>query len=406
MWAHAATRSSRYSDRAAQFYRNARMHLEHDEMQGDGLNFATVAHVQAWALITIVEAETPVPARAYMSNKRAVALCQLLGLHQIDNANLSSRQSSNMLQPPQDFVEAEERRRTFWYIYFSDCWAGSGTGQTPSIKDEEITTLMPSSEYAFREGHPETAQSLQCATSNGLEQSASSMGAAVVSGWILEQCSVHLRQASDVKDHSRERQFWLRHQQLDNIISRILMNLPDHLRAAKTREPLAVFVNMCLHQFTISLFQAAIKLAQKSPSRYETVARLRLRVHRAAENIIDIMRAEAGTDVKKMCPFIPSCLYVAATVYINDLSSGYEVEHAQEALLFIVHTIKLFRKYWRAAQMMLAQILHNLKDCNIDLDATPADATALRCFSLVGEDFDALGPLFATDTLLGELNVK
>jgi len=159
---------------------------------------------------------------------------------------------------------------------------------------------MPSSEYAFREGHPETAQSLQCATSNGLEQSASPMGAAVVSGWILEQCSVHLRQASDVKDDSRERQFWLRHQQLDNIISRILMNLPDHLRAAKTREPLAVFVNMCLHQFTISLFQAAIKLAQKSPSRYETVARLRLRVHRAAENIIDIMRAEAGTDVKKV----------------------------------------------------------------------------------------------------------
>lgn len=97
---------------------------------------------------------------------------------------------------------------------------------------------------------------------------------------------------------------------------------------------------------------------------------------------------------------------MAATVYINDLSSGYEVEHAQEALLFIVHTIKLFRKYWRAAQMMLAQILHNLKDCNIDLDATPADATALRCFSLVGEDFDALGPLFATDTLLGELNIE
>lgn len=159
---------------------------------------------------------------------------------------------------------------------------------------------MPASEYAFREGQPETAQSLHSATSNALGQSASPMELAVVSGWILDKCTVHLRQAPDVKDDSRERQFWLRHQQLDNIISRILMTLPDHLRAGATREPLAVFVNMCLHQFIISLFQAAVKLAQKSPSRYDTVARLRLRVHRGAEEIINIMRAEAYMDVKRV----------------------------------------------------------------------------------------------------------
>lgn len=105
-----------------------------------------------------------------------------------------------------------------------------------------------------------------------------------------------------------------------------------------------------------------------------------------------------------MCPFIPSCLYVAATVYINDLSSGYEVEHAREALLFILHTIKLFRKHWRAAQMMLAQILYNLKGCDIGSDTTSADATPLNCFSPVGEDFDALGPHFATEILLDEVN--
>lgn len=97
---------------------------------------------------------------------------------------------------------------------------------------------------------------------------------------------------------------------------------------------------------------------------------------------------------------------MAATVYINDLNSGYEVEHAREALLFILHIIKLFRKHWRAAQMMVAQILRNLKDCDIDLDATPADATPLRCFSQIGDDFDALGPLFATDTLLSKTNAK
>lgn len=54
--------------------------------------------------------------------------------------------------------------------------------------------------------------------------------------------------------------------------------------------------------------------------------------------------------------------------------------------------------------MFVAQIHQNLRDNDIDLNATPADATPLRCFSQVGEDFDALGPLFATDTLLAKAN--
>ena len=91
---------------------------------------------------------------------------------------------------------------------------------------------------------------------------------------------------------------------------------------------------------------------------------------------------------------------MAATVYTNDLISGHEVEHARETLLFILHTIKLFRKHWKSAQLFLAKLLHNLKDCDIDLNATAADAIPLRCWVQIGEDFDALGPLFATDTLL------
>jgi len=56
--------------------------------------------------------------------------------------------------------------------------------------------------------------------------------------------------------------------------------------------------------------------------------------------------------------------------------------------------------------MFIAQILHNLKDCDIDLDATLADATPLRCFTQIGEDFDALGPLFTTNNLLNNERSK
>jgi len=98
----------------------------------------TLAHVQTWALTALYEAELATPARAYMSNRRAIALSHMLGLHKLDNATTSAAEVFKMLKPPKNFVEAEERRRTFWYIYFSDRWASAGSGQTSNIKDDEV----------------------------------------------------------------------------------------------------------------------------------------------------------------------------------------------------------------------------------------------------------------------------
>jgi len=159
---------------------------------------------------------------------------------------------------------------------------------------------MPASENAFREGYQEISQSLQEATSNGLGQSAAPMAAAVISGWMLEKCTIHLRQAQDIMDDLQEQHFWLQHQQLDNIVSKALMSLPEHLRAASTQNPLTIFVNMCLHEFTISLFQTASLIAQKSHSKFETAARLRSRARRAAEEIIDIMHSAAYMNIRKV----------------------------------------------------------------------------------------------------------
>lgn len=109
-----------------------------DVHQGDGLDCMTVARVQTWALISLYEVETATPARAFMSNRRAVALSHMLGLHQVDNARSQSGVTFRMLKPPQDLVEAEERRRTFWYVYFSDRWVCAGSGQVSSIKNDEV----------------------------------------------------------------------------------------------------------------------------------------------------------------------------------------------------------------------------------------------------------------------------
>jgi hypothetical protein len=57
----------------------------------------------------------------------------MLGLHCLDGKGYNIKQ---ILLPPKDWIELEERRRTFWAAFYSDRWASSGTGW-PMIIDEK-----------------------------------------------------------------------------------------------------------------------------------------------------------------------------------------------------------------------------------------------------------------------------
>lgn len=58
-----------------------------------------------------------------MSTGRMVRLVQMLGLYRLDIARGEFKQ---ILPPARDWIELEERRRTFWGAYYGDRWASSG----------------------------------------------------------------------------------------------------------------------------------------------------------------------------------------------------------------------------------------------------------------------------------------
>lgn len=113
-----------------------------------------VSHVQTWLLIALFESETATPARAFVSSRRAIAMSQMLGLHRMDGSESSSGELCRLLHPPKDATEAEERRRTFWYAYYSDCWTSIGSGQGPSISEGQVcyrhSQRMPSTDHDCR----------------------------------------------------------------------------------------------------------------------------------------------------------------------------------------------------------------------------------------------------------------
>ncbi|KAJ9652265.1 hypothetical protein H2198_008475 [Neophaeococcomyces mojaviensis] len=397
MWSLAASRSPKYEDRAQAYYRNARLHLEHDEMQDGGLGITTLAHLQAWILVTCFECENATPARAWMSNRRSIALSNMLGLHQQDSPKDGKYK---MLKPPVDTAEAEERRRTFWYLYICDRWASAGTGNSVAISEDEISTLLPTLDNTFLHHASERARTLEEAASNGLNPTESSLTAAVLAGRLLDQVTQHLRQVKIEAADPGHKHYWLRHQQLDNTITKFLLHLPDHIRSENTRDPLAFFVNMCIHEFTISLFQAATSFAQRGSPKSNILALLRSRAHRAADEIVSIMRTQSFMSLRRMSAFTPSCLYVAATVFINDVNQGNEVEYAIETIRFLLHTISLFRRFYKTAQMFVAQLLLALRQSRVDLEFSAAERASMLELPPKGIDFDTMGLLFSTDTLL------
>lgn len=71
-----------------------------------------------------------------MSLCRAIRIGQMLGLHRVDGEGVDAM---SLLPPPQDWSEAEERRRTWWVIYCSDRLVSGSTGWPVMINQQDVS---------------------------------------------------------------------------------------------------------------------------------------------------------------------------------------------------------------------------------------------------------------------------
>lgn len=135
MWTLVASITPEYSDYTDMFYRRARKYVELDEMKGHGESFVTVGHAQCWALIASFEFRMMYFPRAWMSVGRTSRLVQMLGLQRVDHDGLEVKRTLN---PPRDWVDREERRRTFWMAYCNDRYASIGTGWPMTFDEKDV----------------------------------------------------------------------------------------------------------------------------------------------------------------------------------------------------------------------------------------------------------------------------
>jgi hypothetical protein len=69
-----------------------------------------------------------------------VRLVQMLGLQRLDSPGAEPLRQ--LLPPPKDFIELEERRRTFWVAFHGDRWSSSGTGWAMIIQEKDVRIYL------------------------------------------------------------------------------------------------------------------------------------------------------------------------------------------------------------------------------------------------------------------------
>ena len=158
MWALAAMVTEKYMQHDDIFYRRARKYLDMDELKGSGENFVTLAHAQTWVLLCTYEFKLMYFPRAWMSVGRASRLCLMMGLNRIDGIGMDVKQC---LPPAKDWIEREERRRTFWMAYCVDRYASIGTGWPMSIDEGDVSEVGLSSQTLLMKPPDHDQSSLQ-----------------------------------------------------------------------------------------------------------------------------------------------------------------------------------------------------------------------------------------------------
>ncbi|KAH8893649.1 hypothetical protein GQ53DRAFT_644701 [Thozetella sp. PMI_491] len=392
----AASTTSNYYYLALPLYQRARAYAMSDEIEGQGEHFTTIAHAQCWTLMANFEAQQTMFSRASTSLARSTRLAQMLDLQGIDRVE---ELTPRTLAPPQDWVELEERRRTWWVIFSTDRFVHATTGWPTLIRDCDIETLLPASDEAFSSGVAElTGYLTEALQQNGGEYS--SFSGRILAAHLFHQTLDHaLGDGFNNEPGNYEHGlYWNRHRAIENDLTAMLMLLPSSLRLPGSSRCLnAVFVNVTIHTAVICLHKAASWNIRQFllPEHLDLLSQVRLLT--AAEEIVNILRLITDIKISLMNPLMVFSAYMAAEILLEHFRTTNS-HFSVESLNFLLHLMIFAGESNAVARSVALQLTMEMKESDIDLSTiaeVQVAATLVPAFILSN---NATGGPISTDT--------
>ncbi|KAF4445461.1 hypothetical protein F53441_10803 [Fusarium austroafricanum] len=340
-----ASASSTYKHMDEAFYVRARQYIQADEMKSDS-DQISLAHCQAWVLISHFEAHHLWFSRASMSIARAIRLAQILGLHRLDGKNAAGL----TLPIAHDFAEEEERRKTFWVIFTTDRITSS-TGGWPTMMD------------------------WRSALGQGMHELSTS-ACRVVAVHLFNECFNFSRNTEDDPDSSD----WQQLQQLDEAVTNAFATLPLDLRCPENMDsPEAVLINLQLHTALICIHQSAMTRSQMDIG---TLPATKARVMESAVQIMITVALVTDLSTRFRNPLVSFATFIAASFFFSDfLATGDTQSEANFTALMTV-MVEVGKTNMFAASLAV-RLAHTLRTSGVDPGTVGKVGILMRDLNLV-----------------------
>ncbi|KAL3442731.1 fungal-specific transcription factor domain-containing protein [Aspergillus insuetus] len=307
MWTLAASFSAQFQQLAQSLYDATRRMLDGLEVKGRETDTTDIEHLQACLLLAIYEYMHSYDRRSWMRAGYAFRLVQLLRLFEVD----SSTSGFGSL----DWVQVEEKRRTFWVAYCLDRFLSIRNRWPITLIEHLITTRLPAPEESFQSGLPVSMEFLADAISSNGPVRASPFSELVLVTTVCGRALIHHYQAQvETNYNSSIRNFHDRHQWIHSTLTQRLDLLAGTTSSMTTSNGAIALFTRILGQTTILYLHHTLELSAYD---FDTLGLVCIMEYdkvalKAAQEMVSLTKTLSRLNSFRIHPFTPIPLSLCA----------------------------------------------------------------------------------------------
>ncbi|KAK3304868.1 fungal-specific transcription factor domain-containing protein [Chaetomium strumarium] len=320
----AAAMSGQWAGLADQLCAETRHLLEtHGQTPITSKDEIPLEHIQAWLLLAYAELLRIGEHQAMLTVGRAFRLVQMARLYNVDaldNSQVSLVSTDHALLD-ESFVDAEERRRTFWLAFSFDRFLCLRSGYPLTLREEmatvdladrfQVHTRLPAPEENYRNNRSIRMGFLPEALAEPAPSTLSPFAECIVLAALQGRCMTH-RDASVEDNGLKVYDFWTQQEWLASAVERRVQTLVPY--SPVDGDPMLLFAHMLAHSAIVFLsdtVQSASWHTSTLEQQLVTAAYAR-RATVAALEIVRLAKTVPALSCFKAHPFLPDPLACAA----------------------------------------------------------------------------------------------
>ncbi|KAI5867889.1 hypothetical protein GGS23DRAFT_190 [Durotheca rogersii] len=318
MWTLAASVSAHYQNIGDSLYRYTRRALENLDSKCMGFTMTEVEQVQAWLLLAIHEFMCVDFGRGWVSAGRAFRLIQFNWLQYSDGPEVSLAQT--------DWVDGEQKRRTFWLAYCVDRFVSIRNNSTMTFNEQAMTTIrLPALESEFQNEQATLTGFLSEAITARDTIVTSMFTECIVVATVMGRALAHRQQSLVDNIYLREtRDFWERHEWVHTILMQRMDVFSMHYPSAvQEAEPMLLFIGMMWRTTVLYMYQlvkSAAQQCQQPPADEKRPAALMDYTRQstlAAKEMVGLTKKLSQLNSFKIHPLTPIPLSLCAEFFVS-----------------------------------------------------------------------------------------